>query len=221
MLYTKDLFDIKKLDERLHSLLKPEYAWEILQNIDKHLENIENRRLGFVHPSAVIEGEVFIAESANIGPHVYIQGPAWIGEGAKVKHGAYLRAGVILAPGAEVGAKTEVKRSLFLNKAKAAHLNYVGDSILGYKVNLGAGVKLANFKTFGSNISVDGHETGLRKFGAILGDEVSLGCNAVTVPGTIVGKRTIAYNLAMLRGIIAADQVVKLRQQLEYVARKP
>lgn len=219
MLYTNDIFEIEKVDKQLRDLLSPILAWEILANIDEFVNEIEDNRLGSIHETAVIEGKVFLAKSAQIGPHAYIQGPAWIGEGAKVKHGAYLRAGVILAPGAEVGAKTEVKHSLFLNNAKAAHLNYVGDSVLGYKVNLGAGVKLANFKTFGSNISVDGHETGLRKFGAMLGDYVSLGCNAVTVPGTIVGKRTIVYNLAMLRGVVAADKVIKLRQQLEYADR--
>ncbi len=220
MLYTEDLFDINKLDEELRKLLTPRLPWEILANIDDFVKQIDDDRRGFVHETAVLEGDIHLAASAHVGPHVYIQGPAWIAEGVKIKHGAYLRAGVILASGAEVGAKTEVKRSLFLNNAKAAHLNYVGDSVLGYKVNLGAGVKLANFKTFGSNISVEGQETGLRKFGAILGDEVSLGCNAVSVPGTIVGQRTIVYNLAMLRGVVAADKVVKLRQQLEFVDRE-
>jgi len=219
MLFTNDLFSIEKVDVKLRDLLTPKLPWQILANIDEFVKKINDDRKGFIHETAVLEGNIYLAESAEIGPHVYIQGPAWIGAGAKVKHGAYLRGGVVIAPEAEVGAKTEVKRSLFLNGAKAAHLNYVGDSVLGYKVNLGAGVKLANFKTFGNNISVGGYETGLRKFGAMLGDEVSLGCNAVTVPGTIVGKRTIAYNLAMLRGVIAADKVVKLRQQLEIADR--
>ena len=221
MIKTSELFDIDLLDENLRKLLAVEFAWQILAELDKFTAEIKDLRMGQVHSSAVIEGNVYIAESATIAPHVYIEGPAWIGDNAKVKHAAYLRGGVVLASGAEVGAKTEVKRSLFLNSAKAAHLNYVGDSILGYKVNLGAGVKLANFKTFGTNISVSNYETGLRKLGAMLADNVSIGCNAVTVPGTIIGKRSIVYNLAMVRGVVAADSIFKLRQQFEVDTRKP
>ena len=220
MINTSDLFDIDLVDENLRSLLQVEFPWQVLTELDKFTAEIQDLRLGRVHPTAVVEGKVFIAKSASIGPHVYIQGPAWIAENAKVKHGACLRSGVVLAAGAEVGARTEVKRSLFLNSAKAAHLNYVGDSILGYKVNLGAGVKLANFKTFGTNINVANHETGLRKLGAMLGDHVSIGCNAVTVPGTIIGKRSIIYNLAMARGVVAADSILKLRQQFELSERR-
>jgi UDP-N-acetylglucosamine diphosphorylase / glucose-1-phosphate thymidylyltransferase / UDP-N-acetylgalactosamine diphosphorylase / glucosamine-1-phosphate N-acetyltransferase / galactosamine-1-phosphate N-acetyltransferase len=157
--------------------------------------------------------------TAKIGPHAYIEGPAWIGEEVEVGHSAYIRGGVVLAPKAKVGAKTEVKRSLFLYAAKAPHLNYVGDSILGTKVNLGAGVKLANFNNMGTNIKIDGHATGLRKLGAMLGDEVTLGCNAVTVPGTIIGPRSTVYNCVMVRGVIPADSIVKLRQDLEIVTK--
>ncbi len=219
MIKTSELFDINLVDDNLQDLLDTEFAWQILAKLDSFTAEIKDLRLGKIHPTAVIEGNVHIAESAVIGPHVYIQGPAWIAENAQVKHAAYLRAGVVLASAAEVGAKTEVKRSLFLNSAKAAHLNYVGDSILGHKVNLGAGVKLANFKTFGTNIKIANYETGLRKLGAMLADNVSIGCNAVTVPGTIVGKRTIIYNLAMARGVIAADSILKLRQQFELSKR--
>ena len=106
-----------------------------------------------------------------------------------------------------------------MKKAKAAHLNYVGDSVLGNDVNLGAGVKLANFKTFGTNITIEGQETGLRKLGALIGDGCSIGCNAVTTPGTIIGKNTIAYNCVVLKGVVPANSIVKLRQNLEITER--
>ena len=212
---TLDLFDVDVLAENLKPLFDRHYPWEVLSLLDTFALSILDDRQGFVHSSAVLEGDIFIHESAEIGPHVYIEGPAWIGPNAKVKHGAYLRGGVVLAEGAEVGAKTEVKRSIFMKKAKAAHLNYVGDSILGNDVNLGAGVKLANFKTFGTNITIEGFETGLRKLGALIGDKSSIGCNAVPTPGTLIGK-----NVIVLRGIIPENSIVKLRQELEISERK-
>lgn len=219
MLVTKDLFELQNLAKEIQELTQSHYAWEILANLDAFVKTIKDDRQGKVHKTAVLEGNIFIHETAEVGPHAFIEGPAYIGENAKVKHGAYLRGGVVLANGAEVGAKTEVKRALFLNKAKAAHLNYVGDSILGTKVNLGAGVKLANFKTFGTNITIEGHETGLRKIGALIGDNSSIGCNAVTTPGTIIGQNVIAYNCAVMRGVILSNTIVKLRQDLEFSPR--
>jgi UDP-N-acetylglucosamine diphosphorylase / glucose-1-phosphate thymidylyltransferase / UDP-N-acetylgalactosamine diphosphorylase / glucosamine-1-phosphate N-acetyltransferase / galactosamine-1-phosphate N-acetyltransferase len=220
MLRTKDLFCLDSLPDEFHSLLETEYPWEILKKLDAFVDTIQDKRLGKVHPTAVLEGNIYIHETATIGPHAFIEGPAWIGEGASVGHGAYLRGGVVLAPYAKVGAKTEVKRSLFLYDAKAPHLNYVGDSVLGAKVNIGAGVKLANFNNMGTHIKVGGHETGLRKLGAMLGDNVSLGCNAVTVPGTVIGPRSMVYNCVMVRGVIPADSIVKLKQELEIVEKR-
>ncbi|MCA9835403.1 MAG: hypothetical protein KC422_00745 [Trueperaceae bacterium] len=219
MLKIQDIFDVEKPGEDLESLFRGAFPWEILATLDDFVKAIKDERKGQVHPSAILEGTIYIHETAEIGPHVYIEGPAWIGPKAKVKHGAYLRGGVVLAESAEVGAKTEVKRSVFMKKAKAAHLNYVGDSVLGNDVNLGAGVKLANFKTFGTNITIEGQETGLRKLGALIGDGCSIGCNAVTTPGTIIGKNTIAYNCVVLKGVVPANSIVKLRQNLEITER--
>lgn len=216
---TRDLFALDKVPEVLQGLLKTTYAWEILKNLDAFVATIQNDRQGKIHPTAVLEGNIYMHETAVIGPHAYIEGPAWLGEGVEVGHAAYIRGGVVLAPKAKVGAKTEVKRSLFLYGAKAPHLNYVGDSILGSKVNLGAGVKLANFNNMGTNIKIQGQDTGLRKLGAMLGDEVTLGCNAVTVPGTIIGAKSMVYNCVMVRGVIPANSIVKLKQELEIVAR--
>jgi NDP-sugar pyrophosphorylase family protein len=159
-----------------------------------------------VHPTAVIEGPVFIGQEAEIRPGAYIRGGAWIGEKCVV------------------GANTEVKRAILLRHAKAPHLNYVGDSILGADVNLGAGTILSNFRHDGKPIEIpfNGHRlaTGRRKLGAVLGDGVLTGCNAVLHPGVVVGRETQIYPGVQLRpGIYPERSIVKLRQELEVVSR--
>ena len=218
---TADLFDATGLPPELQDLLDSTWPWEVLARLDGFCGGISASLRGDVHPTAVVEGAVYLAPGASIGPHAYVKGPTWIGEGAEVGHGAYIRGNVVLAPGAALKHSCEAKRALFLVGAKAAHFNYVGDSVLGNRVNLGAGVKLANFKTFGNEIQVDGRATGLRKFGAAVGDDAVIGCNAVTSPGTLIGPRTLVYNGAMLRGVIPADSIVKLRQVLEVIPRRP
>ena len=132
-----------------------------------------------------LEGDIYLGEGATVGPHAYIKGPVWIGENAEVGHGAYVRNQAVLGPRSKVGHASEVKRSLLLEGAKAPHFNYVGDAVLGRGVNLGAGVKLANLKAMEGTIKVGETDTGLRKFSAAVGDEVSIGCNAVLSPGTL------------------------------------
>ncbi|MGL4610617.1 MAG: glucose-1-phosphate thymidylyltransferase [Trueperaceae bacterium] len=219
MLLTKDLYDLAYVPTELQALLSVTYPWEILKCLDEFTATIQDQRKGSIHPTAVLEGNIYLHETASIGPHVYIAGPAWIGEDAHIGHGAYVRGGVVLAPHAKIGHATEVKRALFLTDAKAPHLNYVGDSVLGHKVNIGAGVKLANFNNMGTTIKIAGQSTGLRKLGAMLGDEVTLGCNAATAPGTVVGAKTMVYQGAMLRGVIPANSIVKMRPTLEIVPK--
>ncbi len=214
MLKTAELFDLTLLPPNLHPLLDAEYPWEVLARLDAFALTISGQILGEVHPTAVLSGNVFVGEGAMVGPHAYIDGPAYLGEGCSVGHGAYLRSNVVLAPGAKVGHATEVKRSVLLAGAAAPHFNYVGDSVVGSGVNLGAGAKLANFRALAGTIKVSGFDTGLRKFGAALGDGVILGCNSVTGPGTVVGPRSAAYHGSMLRGLYPADTVIKLRQEL-------
>lgn len=217
MFTTTQLFDVARLPPELRGLLEAEFPWEVLERLDAFAAGIPAQILGEVHPTAVLTGSVYVAAEAKIGPHALVEGPAWLGAGAVVGHGAYLRGNVVLAPKAKVGHAVEVKRSLFLPGAAAPHFNYIGDSVLGCGVNLGAGVKLANFRTLAGTVKVAGHDTGLRKFGAALGDGVSLGCNSVTGPGTVVGPRTVAYHGSLLRGLYPADTVLKVRQQLEAV----
>lgn len=215
-----ELFDLDRIPAALRGLVEAEHPWEALAALDRFCGNLVDDRRGRVHPTAVLEGAVVVAEGAEIGPHAYVQGPAWIGAGAHVGHGAYVRGNVVVGPGAKIGHASEVKRSILLPGAKAPHFNYVGDSVLGVDVNLGAGVKLANFKADGSTISVAGRSTGLRKLGAILGDGVSIGCNAVLNPGTVVGRDSVIYPGAVVHGWIERQTVVKVRPVQERSPRE-
>jgi bifunctional UDP-N-acetylglucosamine pyrophosphorylase / glucosamine-1-phosphate N-acetyltransferase len=178
-------------------------------------------------PTTVYQSpDIYIGKNVRIEPHVYIEGPAIIEEGAFLGHGAFLRANTLVGKNAVVGHATETKNALLMEGAKAPHFAYVGDSILGQGVNLGAGTKLSNFPVNFMNrdplptikLTIDGNvvDTGLSKFGAILGDDVQLGCNAVTNPGVLIGARTWVYPMVSLaKGVYPADQVIKLRQTIE------
>ncbi|HJM42626.1 MAG: glucose-1-phosphate thymidylyltransferase [Nitrospinota bacterium] len=166
---------------------------------------------------------ILIRAAAAVEPGVVIKAGALIGAGAEIRQGAYLRGEAIVADGAVVGHVTEVKNSVFFAGAEAGHFAYVGDSLLGRRVNLGAGTKLANLQLRTPEqkagrekhaIVIEGEgrrfDTGLRKLGAVLGDDVEIGCNAVTSPGTLVGPRTWIYsNAAVRKGFYPADAIVR------------
>ena len=174
-------------------------------------------------PDVHLAGDrIVICRGARIHPSVVIEGPVFIGQDVEIRPGAYIRGGCWIGDRCVVGANTELKRALLLPHAKAPHLNYVGDSILGADVNLGAGTILSNFRHDGGGIHIpsDGTrlDTGRRKLGAILGDGVLTGCNCVLHPGTVVGQGTQIYPGVQLRpGIYPARSIVKLRQELEIV----
>jgi bifunctional UDP-N-acetylglucosamine pyrophosphorylase/glucosamine-1-phosphate N-acetyltransferase len=216
----RELFDVGRVSAPLRDLLDCERPWHALRALDAFCGELEDDRTGWVHPTAVLEGPVVMARDAVIGPHAYVQGPVWIGSGAQIGHGAMLRGNVVVGPGAKVGHATEVKRSILFDDAKAPHFNYVGDSVLGVGVNLGAGVKLANFRADGGNIAVGGESTGLRKLGAMLGDGVCIGCHAVLNPGTVVGCDTVIYPGAVVHGVIDGQTMVKVRPSIEWSERK-
>ncbi len=154
-----------------------------------------------------------------------IKGPAIIGSNCQIRHNAYIRENVIIGNGCVVGNSTEIKNSIFFNQAAAPHFNYVGDSILGHKAHLGAGVKISNFKLFPGNITVemDGKpsDTGLRKFGALLGDGAEIGCNAVLNPGSIVGRGAVIYPNVFWRGILPANNIAKNKAEIEVAVKRP
>lgn len=218
-----------ELPEELAAGYDPAAPWALLgEPLDQLLaalpsDRIEIRLLPDVH---LIGDRIAIGRGTRILPGVVIEGPVVIGREVTLRPGAYVRGGVWIGDGCLVGASTEVKRAILLPGAKAPHLNYVGDSILGRKVNLGAGTILSNFRHDGGQIRLPvaggGRlATGRRKLGAVLGDGVATGCNCVLHPGVVVGRETHLYPGVQLRsGIYPAGSVIKLRQQLEVVERR-
>ncbi|MBB5855667.1 hypothetical protein ACFQ05_35850 [Amycolatopsis umgeniensis] len=202
-------------------------VWDLLPRLSEVLASwLDGRQVidGEVMAGAVIGTEpVFVAAGARIEPGAYLRGPAYVGPGAVIRHGAYVRQNCILLDEAVLGHASEMKNSVMLPKAKAPHFAYVGDSILGNGVNLGAGTKLSNLpitapgrrKTF--QVEVDGtvYDTGLTKLGAILGDDVQTGCNVVVNPGTLLGRGVRVYPNTNVRGHHGAGKILKLRQNVE------
>lgn len=196
------------------------YVWEALTKIKSYLNNYPLGNIEVEIPEGVhlVNPELIsIGKGSVIEPGAYIKGPCILGENCTVRHGAYIRGDFIAGNGCVIGHDTEVKHAIFLNKTHAAHFAYVGDSILGNKVNLGAGTKCANLKFDQSEIDIrfDGHlyKTGLRKFGAIIGDETQIGCNAVSNPGTLLGKKVFCYPCTNFGGVIPSESTVKSKDK--------
>ncbi len=206
------------------------YPWDPLRQLKtvvaQILEEVGPRVPEGLPGSVVIKGLVHIEEGAHIEENTFIAGPTFIGAGSEVRFGAYIRGHVLVGSDCVVGHDTEIKHSALLPGAKAAHFAYLGDSILGRGVNLGAGTKLANVRVDLGKTSVKVRlngkveDSGLRKFGAILGDGVSLGCNSVTSPGTVIGKNSLSYPLASLAGVYPPDTVIKVRQTQQHTERR-
>jgi NDP-sugar pyrophosphorylase family protein len=213
------------------------YVWDAIGRIGQQVTRLvgdERQILGEVMAGAYLgKRPLFIAPGAIIEPGAYVHGPAYIGAGAVVRHGAFVRENVIMLPGSVLGHASEAKNSLFLPNAHAPHFNYVGDSILGHGVNLGAGTKLSNLgilsekdKATGKRPSIQltigdqTYDTGLTKFGAILGDGAQTGCNAVLNPGCVIGSRTLIYgNVNLRKGYHPPDSIIKLRQNVRRIDR--
>jgi bifunctional N-acetylglucosamine-1-phosphate-uridyltransferase/glucosamine-1-phosphate-acetyltransferase GlmU-like protein len=164
--------------------------------------------------SILFDDNIFIGDGTVVEPSALIKGPAIIGRDPEVRQGAYMRGNCLVGNRCIVGHTTEMKNSVMLNNARAGHFAYIGDSILGNNVNLGAGTKLANLKIIGSevNLQIKGqrYRTGLRKFGAILGDDVETGCNTVTSPGTLLGKTSLVYpNTSVMGGYYPYSSIIK------------
>lgn len=218
-----DLFDLTQTE---HAALFEgcRHAWEALSRIKGFLEvrvspSLHNRCDGV----AYIGERVFIGEGTVLEDGVMIKGPAIIGRNCQIRHNAYLREHVIVGDNCCVGNSCELKNAFLFNNVVVPHFNYVGDSILGHRSHLGAGVKISNVKLTPGNIfvQVDGEsvDTGLRKFGALLGDGVEVGCNAVLNPGSIIGRGSVLYPNVNWRGVLPANRVVKNKADLEVVER--
>ena len=206
----QDLFDLKEtIGAELFEGLT--YPWEALPKIGDFI-----KKLGAALSEEEYEkvGEdVWIAKSANVFPSAYIHGPAIIGKGAEVRHCAFIRGNALVGEGAVVGNSTELKNVVLFNKVQVPHYNYVGDSILGYKAHMGAGSITSNVKSDKKLVVVktrEGNiETGMKKFGAMLGDEVEVGCGTVLNPGSVVGSHTNIYPLSSVRGFVPAGSIYK------------
>ena len=210
---------IPKIDELLtlsHTLAAPlfegkRYPWEILPELKDFI-----RKLGAtLSPEEYdeVSPEVWVHKTATVAPTALIQGPTVIGAGTEVRHCAFIRGSALVGEGCVVGNSTEIKNAVIFDGVQIPHYNYVGDSILGFRSHMGAGVVASNFRSDKGNVNVhDGNETivtGLRKLGTILGDGSDVGCNSVLCPGSVVGRDCIVYPLSRVRGYLPERSIFK------------
>jgi NDP-sugar pyrophosphorylase family protein len=224
MFKAEDLFDLAQTE---HSVIFAggNFAWEALKIIDGYLANVPKQNPPRRFPGASIGDRVIIGEGTVVEPGALIKGPAIIGKNCQIRHNAYIRENVLIGDNCVVGNASELKNALLFNGAQVPHYNYVGDSILGHKAHLGAGVKISNVKLLPGNVTVevDGLplDTGLRKFGALLGDHAEAGCNAVLNPGSILGRNAVVYPNVFWRGILPANMIAKNKAEIEVVIKRP
>ena len=233
MFKAEDLFDLTQTE---HAALfdGSDFAWDALKKIEPYLaEKSKNpiwvqlkHAIKFPTDASIFIGEkVVIGEGTVIEPGAMIKGPAIIGKNCQIRHNAYIRENVIIGDNCVVGNASELKNALLFNGAQVPHYNYVGDSILGHKAHLGAGAKISNVKLFPGNIAIDvngaTHDTGLRKFGALLGDGAEVGCNAVLNPGSILERGAVIYPNVFWRGILPANMIAKNKSEIEVVVKRP
>lgn len=192
------------------------YPWEVLPEIGDFIVKLGKT----LDPEEYEyrEGDIWIAKSAKVAPTACINGPVIIGKDAEVRHCAFIRGKAIIGEGAVVGNSTELKNAVLFNKVQVPHYNYVGDAVLGYKSHMGAGSICSNVKSDKKLVVVKSGdekiETGLKKFGAMLGDNVEVGCGSVLNPGTVIGRCTNIYPLSSVRGCVPADSIYKSADEI-------
>jgi len=197
-------------------LEEADYPWEVLPRIGEFILSMGKE---LSEDDYEKKGEdVWIAKSAKVAPTAFINGPAIIGKDAEIRHCAYIRGNAIVGEGAVVGNSTELKNVLLFNKVQVPHYNYVGDSVLGYKAHMGAGSITSNVKSDKTLVTINYEDekvaTGLKKVGAMLGDNVEVGCNSVLNPGTVVGHGAQVYPLSMVRGFVKAESIYKKQGEI-------
>lgn len=220
-----DLFDLKQT-EHAAIFADCEFAWDALKKIASHIAAILKPELrNTCQGRAWIGEKVFIGEGTVVEDGVMIKGPAIIGKNCQIRHNAFIRENVIVGDGCVVGNSSELKNTLLFNGAQVPHYNYIGDSILGHKAHLGAGVICSNLKSLAGNVTVEmggaPFDTGLRKFGALIGDGAEVGCNSVLNPGSILGRGAIIYPGVNWRGILPANMIAKNKAEIEVVVKRP
>ena len=210
-LYVTALFDLSHtIASKLLSSVT--YPWEALSKISGFILELGSR-LDTDEYYTPQEG-VWIAKDAIVSASASISPPCIIGKGAEIRHCAFIRGSAIIGCGALVGNSCEIKNSILFDEAKLPHFNYAGDSIIGYKAHLGAGVITSNIKIDKSLISVCALETGLKKMGAMIGDRAEVGCNTVLNPGTVIGADSTVYPLSSVRGFIKGGHIYKASENI-------
>jgi UDP-N-acetylglucosamine diphosphorylase / glucose-1-phosphate thymidylyltransferase / UDP-N-acetylgalactosamine diphosphorylase / glucosamine-1-phosphate N-acetyltransferase / galactosamine-1-phosphate N-acetyltransferase len=220
----KDISYYVDLSEFKHKTLFEgnEYVFDFLKKLGDYIQqNLKPEILGEVMDGAHLGDNVFLGKGSVVQPGAWVHGPAIIGENCQIRHGAYVGANTLTGDNVVIGHASEVGNSVFLNNACAPHFAFVGHTLLGNKVNLGAGTKISNLKVTFKEIEIDGVKTGLSKIGAIIGDNSSLGCNTVTQPASFLGKNVFGYPLAQIRGFVESNTIVKVRQTQESVKFDP
>lgn len=224
MLEPKDFFDLHKSKHR--SIFQGiDRVWDGIRLIPEYIKaNLKPSIEGDISPIAHVEENVAIGAGTVVEPGAIVKGNTIVGENCQIRAGAYIRGNVIVGARCTVGHTTELKNCLLFDDVELPHFVYVGDSILGWRCHLGAGVKVSNLKVDRTSVKVKIddriYDTGLVKFGAIIGDRVEIGCNCVLNPGTFIGQGTLAYANSSLRGYYLGNSIIKLRQSYEIVERR-
>jgi len=218
--------ELLELEHTSHSKLfeNQKYAWDALKQIASYLQfRLKPGVAGELVGKPYISRNVFVGAGTIVEQGAFLKGPAWIGDNCHIRSGCYVRENVIVGDGVVLGNSCEFKNCIIFDEAQVPHFNYVGDSILGYKAHLGAGVILSNVKLDHGEISVSDGEnniaTGLTKFGAIVGDRTEIGCNTVINPGSVIGRDCIVYPSVNFRGVLPPGSIFKVRQQHQVLPR--
>lgn len=210
MFNPEKFFDLSKFEFR-DIFDNTNSVWEVLPNIGKYIDSFFRKRILVGNYKG--KKNVFIDEGSIVQEGVEILGPAMIGKNCIIGHASLIRENCLFGDDVHIGHGVEVKNSIFLNMSVAAHLNYIGDSIIGNNVNISGGAMLANFRLDGRPVIVrtgrEKIETGLAKFGSIIGDDSKIGVNAALNPGTILGKKTIVYPLVSVTGVHKDNETIK------------
>lgn len=192
------------------------YPWEALPKINEFIIDLGNKLNPEIYE--LKSENIWIAKSAKVMPSAYIKGPVIIDENAEIRHCAFIRGNAIVGKTSVVGNSTELKNVILFNNVQVPHYNYVGDSVLGFKSHMGAGSITSNVKSDKTPVTIKCGdkviETGLKKMGAVLGDEVEVGCNSVLNPGTVVGAHTNIYPLSMVRGYVKENSIYKNKNEI-------
>jgi len=213
----ENLYDLEKTIAK-DLMLTKEYPWEVLSEIKNHILKLGNELSK--EEFNQLEEDVWIAKNVKIAKTAEIHGPCIIDENTEIRSCAFIRGGVIIGKNCIVGNSTELKNCILFDNVQVPHFNYIGDSILGYKSHFGAGSLTSNVKSDKSLVKIknpmngDVIETGLKKFGAMVGDFVEIGCNSVLCPGTVIGRNTNIYPLSMVRGVVAENRIWKGKENI-------